>query len=102
MQKQYAPSVDGVAGDVHEGAGSRQYPYRRGFEYLFLDLLHGSVGLGPGLFMRQSLDRRQSFGFRGVVEPAEDDDYPDGSRRRRSEKAGLPSGEGHDRPYEEE
>ena len=65
-----------------------------------LILSYGFVRFRRWFLVRQGFYGRQSFGFRGVMEPAEDDHHSDCSRHGRSEESCLPSCECHDGAHE--
>ena len=100
LEEQHSPSVYGISGYVHERARCRQHPYRRGAEHLLLNLPNGFVRSRRWLFVGQGFYGRQSFGFGGVVEPAQDDDNAYCTCECRSEEPGLPSCECHDGAHE--
>ena len=74
LQEQYAPSVDCITGYVHECACRGKHPDGRGPEDLLLNLPDGLFAAGHGFLVGKSLYGRQTLGFGGIVEPAEDDE----------------------------
>ena len=60
------------------------------------------MALSGRLLAGQHLDRRQSFGFRGVVKQEDDHRYAQHARHRRADEAPLPAEDADDGPDKEE